>query len=161
MDGEGFSGVDGRTSIFDYWSVGSLRRFCMDGKFKTEQLAASERRLYDLYSKLFALVATHPALAVGATYDLVYANRHHNRFNPDKHFAFLRHVAGSDREVLLVVVNFSEQSVDIEVYIPPHAFEYLRIPPHVHLPDTVPINMSAWGAGIFPLNRSDKPLFHP
>ena len=27
MDAEGFSGKDGRTTIFDYWSVPSLHKF--------------------------------------------------------------------------------------------------------------------------------------
>ena len=155
MDGEGFSGVDGRTSIFDYWSVGSLKRFCNDGKFNTEKLTDSERRLYSLYSQLCAVVAAHPALATGDTYDLVYANRHHNRFNPDKHFAFLRHLSGSEGEVLLIAVNFCDQPADIEVIIPPHAFEHLRIPTHENKPVTIPLQLSAWGAGIL------KILKHP
>ena len=33
MEAEGFSGLDGRTTIFDYWSVDTLRRWCNGGNF--------------------------------------------------------------------------------------------------------------------------------
>ena len=31
-EAEGFSGADGKTTIFDYWSVASLRRLCNEGR---------------------------------------------------------------------------------------------------------------------------------
>ena len=36
MDTEGFSGLDGRTTIFDYWSVESLRNWYNHGKINSE-----------------------------------------------------------------------------------------------------------------------------
>ena len=38
MDGEGFSGIDGRTSIFDYWGVRSLQAWANNGKFDGKNL---------------------------------------------------------------------------------------------------------------------------
>ncbi|MCL2739099.1 MAG: alpha-amylase family glycosyl hydrolase [Bacteroidales bacterium] len=124
MDAEGFSGLDGRTSIFDYWSPDSLRRFYHRGQCNTEQLSLSERRLYGLYTDLFSLIDSCPALAWGATYDLVYANRHHGRFDPRKHFAFLRYAADREDELLLVAVNFDNRPADMDIHIPPHALEH-------------------------------------
>ena len=162
MDREGFSGVDGRTSIFDYWSVGSLRRFCNNGAYHAAQLTDSERRLYNLYTDLYSFIASSPALAIGATYDLVYANRHHGRFDPNKHFAFLRHVVGTEEEVLLVAVNFSDQSADVEIHIPPHAFEYLQIP---HSQTPVLLKLPAYGAKLTYLcahkDPPNEPIYPP
>ncbi len=40
MDAEGFSGKDGRTTIFDYWHVDTIRRWRNKGKFDTDKLTA-------------------------------------------------------------------------------------------------------------------------
>jgi hypothetical protein len=55
----------------------------------------------------------------GASFDLMYVNQQYQR-----QYAFLRK---SDTEVLLVVANFEEQSADMDVMIPAHAFDYLQI----------------------------------
>jgi len=127
MDNEGFSGVDGRTSIFDYWSVDTLRRYHNDGLYNLERFSDVEKKLYHLYIKLFALLSSSPAIAFGATHDLVYANQNNVRFNPNKHFAFLRHSKRPKEETLLIAVNFSDQPADMDIHIPKHAFEHLEI----------------------------------
>lgn len=147
MDAEGYSGIDGRTSIYDYWSVGSLRRFNNQGQFNTEQLHPSERLLYGMYSNLFSLIASYSALNRGATYDLVYANRH-DRFNPERHFVFLRYSADQPDELFLIAVNFSDHSADLEIYIPQDAFEHFGIEEQ-KLPSPIPISLSAWGVSIY------------
>ena len=128
MDKEGFSAVDGRTSIFDYWCVDTLRRFNNNGQFNTEQLSDAERKLYNLYMKLLSLLSSNPALAYGETFDLGYANQNQSHFNPCKHFAFLRHTKSPVEETLLIALNFDEQPTEMGICIPKHAFEYLRIP---------------------------------
>lgn len=45
MDCEGFSGKDGRTTIFDYWSIDSIRRWRNKGKFDGNTLTIEEKRL--------------------------------------------------------------------------------------------------------------------
>ena len=45
MDTEGFSGRDGRTTIFDYWSVDSIRRWRNNGKFDDKLLTEEEKKL--------------------------------------------------------------------------------------------------------------------
>jgi len=137
MDEEGFSSLDGRTSIFDYWSVDTLRRFNHHGQFHVEQLSDIECELYNLYIKLFSLLSSSPALSSGATFDLVYANMFHDHFHPYRHFAFLRHVMNPAGETLLVAVNFSEIPAGLRIHIPEHAFKYLNIPDHLLLTDTV------------------------
>ena len=119
MDAEGFSGRDGRTTIFDYWSVPSLRR-ALSG-----QLRAGERQLHDAYVKLLRLCNTESTLREGSFFDLMYVNYDGcGGFDPNRHYAFLRH-AGHD--LLLIVSNFSDEASQVGVRIPSHAFSTLGL----------------------------------
>ena len=124
MDAEGFSGIDGRTTIFDYWSVESLRNWYNHGKTNTMALTTGQNCLRDFYVRLLILCNTSPAIRIGKFFDLMYVNPHSADFNPDKQFAFMR-FAGN--ELLLIAVNFDESDVDIRIFIPEHAFSYFEI----------------------------------
>ena len=119
MDAEGFSGRDGRTTIFDYWSVPSLRR-ALSGQLRTD-----ERHLHDAYVRLLHLCNTEPALREGAFFDLMYVNYDGcGGFDPNRHYAFLRH---TENDLLLVVSNFSCEASQVGVRIPGHAFSTLGL----------------------------------
>ena len=113
MDKEGFSGNDGRTTIFDYWSIDTLVRAAQ------RKLTAEEKQLKELYDKVMTIASTERAVTDGVSFDLMYVNGHLQR-----QYAFLRK-AGS--EVLLVVANFDELPVTVDVTIPAHAFDYLKM----------------------------------
>lgn len=55
MDSEGFSGRDGRTTIFDYWSVDSIRRWRNGGRFDGKMLTENEKHLYAVYQRILTL----------------------------------------------------------------------------------------------------------
>jgi hypothetical protein len=90
MDEEGFSGKDGRTSIFDYWSVDTVRRWNNNGKWNEELLTEEEIRLRKFYHKLIRLCNREKALREGLFYDLMYANYENPDFNSMKQYAFVR-----------------------------------------------------------------------
>ena len=113
MDQEGFSGMDGRTTIFDYWSVNTIRR----GYFDSRKMKKSERELRDSYSKILSLANAEDALREGDTYDLMYVN--HGL--AERQFAFLRK---QGRQMVLVVVNFSDVVAECDVVLPQHVFEF-------------------------------------
>ena len=113
MDEEGFSGKDGRTTIFDYWCVDTLTRA------ELQKLTKEEKALKAMYDKVLNIARSEKSVAEGASFDLMYVNQQYQR-----QYAFLRK---SDTEVLLVVANFEEQSADMDVTIPAHAFDYLQI----------------------------------
>ena len=113
MDKEGFSGNDGRTTIFDYWSIDTLVRAAQ------RKLTAQEKQLKELYNKVMNIACTEKAVTDGVSFDLMYVNGHLQR-----QYAFLRK-AGS--EVLLVAVNFDEIERTVDVMLPAHAFDYLRL----------------------------------
>lgn len=118
MDKEGFSGKDGRTTIFDYWSVDTMCR-ADEGTLTDE-----EKNLSELYTKILRFARTDKTVYMGKTYDLMYVNPHSGVFNPDRQYAFLRR---SGRQLLVVVANFDSCDCDIELNIPEHAFEWLGI----------------------------------
>lgn len=122
MDAEGFSGRDGRTTIFDYWSVESLRNWNNNGLFDGAKLTPAERSLREMYAKLLNVVRSEPVIVEGASYDLMYANSGNPYFNPNRQYAFLRKWKN---EVLLVVVNFDRADQCVWVNIPVEAFKAL------------------------------------
>ena len=125
MEHEGFSGVDGRTTIFDYWSIDKLRRWNNQGDFGTAQLTTEEVELKHFYKQLLNICRTEKCITAGSLFDLMYANEANPKFDNGKQFAFLRN---ADQELLLVVANFDSQAVNVEVNIPSEAFDFLKIP---------------------------------
>lgn len=136
MDEEGFSGKDGRTTIFDWWSVGSVRRLrkvIASGEYKSLDptrlvkagLKQEEAEVFCRFARAIRLAATDEAITKGTTYDLGYCNASSNGFDKNRHFAFLR---DEKDHTLLVVSNFSERTAEIDIMIPQHAFEWMEIP---------------------------------
>lgn len=124
MDCEGFSGKDGRTTIFDYWSIDSIRRWRNKGKFDGNILTIEEKRLQSFYTTLLNLCNTEKAISKGEFYDLTYSNLEGCAFNEHKQYTFIRKY---ENEVLLIVVNFDESPVQVGINIPQHAFDFLNI----------------------------------
>lgn len=124
MDEEGFSGKDGRTTIFDYWSVDTVRRWNNDGKWNNKLLTGDEVNLKKFYSSLINLCNKETALREGSFYDLMYSNYENHDFDSTKQFAFLRGTAKG--ELVLVVVNFSDEAVNATVIIPEHAYQFFN-----------------------------------
>ena len=124
MDAEGFSGLDGRTTIFDYWTVDAIRR----GFFDRRRLKKTEKSLLDSYSTILSLANQEEALREGAFYDLMYVNPQ----MAERQFAFMRK---KDNQLMLIVVNFDEKDADCQVNIPEHVFEWWQLP-EGHFPAT-------------------------
>ncbi|MBR0165542.1 MAG: alpha-amylase [Prevotella sp.] len=113
MDTEGFSGNDGRTTIFDYWSIDTMVRALW------HKLTKDQKALSIIYNKVLNIARTEKAVVEGVAFDLMYVNGDYHR-----QYAFLRK-AGS--EVLLVVANFDDLPATMDVTIPAHAFDYLKL----------------------------------
>jgi len=113
MDKEGFSGNDGRTTIFDYWSIDTLCRA------SEKKLTTKEKSLFDIHKRVMQIARKEKAVKAGVFFDLMYVNP-----QMERQYAFLRK-AGKD--LLLVAVNFDDYAVAVDVKIPAHAFDYLEI----------------------------------
>ena len=124
MDEEGFSGRDGRTTIFDYWKVASVNDWINDHKFDGGKLSDEQKELRSAYAKLLSLVKDDEVINSKGFYDLMWNNRENPRFDVNRQYACLRF---SDTMCYLVVVNFSDEDVDLRLKIPEHAFEVTNL----------------------------------
>lgn len=136
MDEEGFSGRDGRTTIFDWWSISSIRRLrhlIQTGEYRhltvgslvKAGLKTEEARIFKKFAGFLRFAATDSAIGMGATYDLCYCNHSSEGFDKDRHYAFLRDF---EEHTLLVAANFSDKETRMKLTIPAHAFEWMEIP---------------------------------
>lgn len=136
MDEEGFSGRDGRTTIFDWWSVGSvqrLRKVIASGAYKSLDpeslvnagLTEAEAAVFCRFAEATRTASEDSAIAMGTTYDLCYCNLSSDGFDKNRHFAFLRDY---NEHTVMVVANFSNREASMKLTIPEHAFKWMEIP---------------------------------
>ena len=133
---EGFSGQDGRTTIFDWWSIESIRRLrkvIAEDAYRTmsiQELVAAgleekEAEVFCRFAQATRFASTDPGIRMGTTYDLCYCNFGSEGFDKNRHFAFLRDYQD---HTLLVAANFSNKEAEMSIIIPDHAFEWMGIP---------------------------------
>ncbi|GAB6982261.1 alpha-amylase family glycosyl hydrolase [Prevotella dentasini] len=120
MDKEGFSGCDGRSTIFDYWTTDAVYK----GYFDRQKLTAGQRRLETAYKTILRLCNGEKAVREGQSFDLMYVNPQSENFNQHRIFAFLRK---ADDTVLLIAANFSDDDLAADIVLPAHAFDFLQI----------------------------------
>ena len=136
MDEEGFSGKDGRTTIFDWWSISSIQRLrkviksgdyrSLDkGKLTKAGMTEEEAEVFCRFAEATRFAASDPAVREGTTYDLCYCNSGSEGFDKNRHFVFLRDHLD---HTLLIASNFSNKEASMEIMIPDHAFEWMGIP---------------------------------
>ena len=124
---EGFSGEDGRTTMFDYWGVPEYQAWVNGGNFDGGKLSKEQKELRSFYADLNKLVNNSDAIRSGAFYDLQYANTNGKAagYNDTKMYTYLRH---SDKQKLLIVCNFDLQhGAKTTVKIPAHAWETMGL----------------------------------
>ena len=162
MDEEGFSGRDGRTTIFDYWSVDSL----IHGYSSRRQLTKEEKSIEATYKKVLNIATNEKAVTEGKFFDLMYVNPTSADFNADRQYVFLR---SNEDDLMIVLANFSDESNDCKVNIPQHAFNYLNLKKGIMegtdllngekiaitLSDTDPLNLSveAWSGRVIKISK--------
>lgn len=121
----GFSGDDGRTSIFDYAVMPKHQKWMSEGKFDGSEFTDKQKQLYDFYSKLLNFRLHSDAVNKGAFYDLMWVNPWYSNFDPQYVYAFLRY---HDEDRLLVVINFNRNEKRYcQVKIAEDALVYMRL----------------------------------
>ena len=123
MESEGFSGLDGRTSIFDYCSIPAVREVTPEGLM-----------LRSLYSQLLTLARTESAFSQGYTFDLTYCNPQHSATK----FIFARrprktfYNPSPEDSLIIICADFSfasqEEPQQIDVVLPDALFSLWNIP---------------------------------
>lgn len=124
MEEEGFSGLDGRTTIFDYWTVDTIKRWTNNGKFNEKLLKKEELNLRCFYKKVLNIKLSEKAVNEGVMYDLTWMNLENPNYNTSKYFSWIRK---ADKETILIIANFDKNTANIKLNIGQHAFDFLHL----------------------------------
>jgi|SRR5574344_274876 glycosidase len=136
MLAEGYSGSDGKTSIFDYCSITAI----VDAT--NGDLDHSQIELYNIYLKLLFISMNDKAIRNGELYDLQFANKvataEKTGFNADSMYTFMRKTRKSiidsnpDTEMVLCTVDFSQSAKSVKILLPENLFGSWDITPGSH-----------------------------
>ncbi len=112
----GYSGDDGKTTIFDYDRVPAFQKWFDYGACHDEKLSSAEKNLRKAYQKILSL-GNHEIMIQGDFYDLMWQNQE----LPRPVYAYLR---WNKQEIWLIAANFSKTGYqDIRIRIPKHFWE--------------------------------------
>jgi glycosidase len=114
LEAEGYSGDDGRTTIFDYWGVPEHQKWVNGRRFDGALLSPEQKQLRITYGDLLNLTRKNPALVQGLYRDLTSTNNKAGNFGADVN-AFVR-FEGEER--LLIVTSFNAVGKTIRVQLP-------------------------------------------
>ncbi|SEO59815.1 Glycosidase [Mucilaginibacter sp. OK283] len=120
---EGFSGNDGRSSIFDYWGVPEHQKWLNGGAYDGGKLSDNQKKLRGFYSTLLNAVHNSEAIKTGAFYELMMANEHQPGFDT-KMYVYLRY---TNNQRILVITNFNRDVRKLSVKLPDDLLHKLNI----------------------------------
>lgn len=120
MDNEGFSGLDGRTTIFDYWGIERIQQMVGNHTYDGAQLPEEAKQIEAWYTKLGLLVHNHEALSTGEMYDLMWNQPIY--IDATKIYAFLRY---NEKKRYLIVCNFSDNKIHTQLRISDDAWKLM------------------------------------
>lgn len=130
---------DGRTSIFNWVTVGSiaeLNGYLNSGKSLSEHASSVLAR----YRTLLEL-SRRPVFSCGNVWDLCYCNLGVEGFDARRHFAFVRY---DGNEAWLVFCNFSDTRIELRLVIPSDISAYCGC-------DSASVCAEAWDASVIRL----------
>jgi len=114
LGNQGFSGDDGRTSIFDYCGLPEHQKWLNNGAFDGTNLSESQNNLRGFYQKLLINVRDNEALTSGLFYELMMANEHQPGFD-QLLYIYLRYTT---EQRVLVITNFNRAERGLVVKLP-------------------------------------------
>ena len=111
----GFSGDDGRTTIFDYWGVPMHQKWLNDGQYDGGQLPENRKHLRAYYVELMQFCRKYEAIRNGYFYDLQPFMAGNNGYSEQ----ILSYLRFTEQECLLFICNFSNhQSFSFKMVLP-------------------------------------------
>ncbi|MBS1951016.1 MAG: alpha-amylase family protein [Bacteroidetes bacterium] len=120
---EGFSGEDGRTTIFDYWGVPAHQAWMNGGKFNEEKLTDDQKQLRQFYGDMLNFASTDRAIVEGSYFDLTQLNIEKKNMSQLVH-AFIR---SRDEDNLLIVTNFNISLEKIKLQLSEEAIAAMQL----------------------------------
>lgn len=123
MDKEGFSGQDGRTTIFDFWSLASLRR--LGAKLDGKGLSDEERALLTYHQHILLLLSNHPIIQGGKYHGLNYLQG--SEYDGHRLLSFVRY---NSEGIVLVVANFAHEGRRAPIHFTAELLKLVGIEPN-------------------------------
>ncbi len=120
---EGFSGEDGRTTIFDYWGVPQHQKWVNGGAFDGGQLSENQKALRQFYVDVFTFARNNPAIHSGEYSDITSFNQAQGNINHLMH-AFVRYF---DDERILIVSSFNGSALPATIALPPELAQQMGL----------------------------------
>jgi len=126
MEQAGYSGADGRTTIYDWWSIPCVRAMVLGSREGNDRKYLEQTRIQilDTYRKLLSLSVNEKAFRNGGCYDLQYVNQYSEFYDPDRHFSFLRF---DGERLYLCAINFSSDKAVLKINVPADAYRYFGL----------------------------------
>jgi glycosidase len=120
----GFSGDDGRTTIFDYWNVPEHQKWMNNGKFDGGLLSDEQKKLRNTYQFLLNFSINNEAISSGKFYDLMWGNEYKKGLDTGRVYAFLRY---TKKQQFLIIANFFPDEMNINLVIHEHALNEMNL----------------------------------
>ncbi|MFW5793410.1 MAG: alpha-amylase family protein [Bacteroidota bacterium] len=135
-EASGFSGEDGRTSIFDYCTVPSVFNWL----YNKSKLTEESKNLRKAYAEIMQL-SKRPEIFDGNFYDLMWVNNDSDDFYGNYIYTYIRYL---DEKAILFVINFSkDQALRTRIKIPADFLELMNLDNYFDL----------YGKDIFPSGK--------
>lgn len=135
LGAEGYGKDDGRTTIFDYWSLPGLQKWHNKGACDGGGLTPAQRDLRAWYASLLAATAK-PAFTGGGFYGLNHANAENPDFgripgeSASGHwlYVFLRRDPAAGKPIMVVInLHPTQAMAKVKIRIPTHAANWLGL----------------------------------
>ncbi len=110
-DSTGFSGADGRTTIFDFYTMSEYQKWRNKGKFDGAELSDAQKRLRKNYVDILEIARSEEVFMDGAFVDLTM----NNKGASDRVYTFVRY---NEKDAAIVVSNLSEDTVATSYTLP-------------------------------------------
>jgi len=119
----GFSGDDGKTTIFDYWNVPGIQKWQSKNLWNDKLLNDKQINLRLEYKKILNF-CQNKAIVHGSFFDLQYANQENSHYESINTFSFLRF---EKNEKYLFINTFETSQLSLRIVIPYEAWHALGI----------------------------------
>ena len=110
---EGFGSDDGRTTLFDYWTVPEHYKWVNGGKYDGGLLSEEQKQLRQFYCDLLQFAKSNRAITAGDYFDITRHNVQMQNTN-EQIVAFVR---SSGEERLVIVAGFNDQPVQVKIQL--------------------------------------------
>ncbi len=120
---EGFSGDDGRTTVFDYWGVTEHQKWVNNKLYDGGQLSDEQKQLRQFYGDLLTFAGSNAAIVHGDYFDLTQPNV--SMKNCSDRFVVFSRTDGTEN--LVVIAGFASKVERIKVKLTPEVVQRMGL----------------------------------